>query len=153
MECSKKVNGECGKALNCVWCPERFTIVKRNFSIEGFRRKKVIKNHRKMWNWIADNQEEMGIYDDGMKSKYLSLYEKRKPLKECYLCDYVGRRHLDCSYCLIDWGNSSRQPCLDYNDKEGYDKGLFSRWVQETDLHEAAKLAREIANLPEKVIK
>lgn len=106
-----------------------------------------------MWSWIADNQEKMEIYGDGMKDKYISLYEKRKPLKSCYLCDYVDREYLDCDQCPIDWGNNSYQPCLDYDDKEGYNHGLFSRWKRETNLHEAAKLAREIANLPERVVK
>lgn len=147
MKCSKKVNGECGKALNCVWCPEhiemRIQEITEKEKINS--RKKAIRNHRKMWNWIADNQERICLYGAEMKRKYFLLHKEKGVLNYCYLCDYTERECLDCSYCPIDW-----------DENNGFcsssDASLYSQWKRETDFHEAAKLAREIANLPERVV-
>lgn len=150
MECSKKVNGECGKALNCVWCP-KYSEKAKDDSRKEVLRKEAIENHRKMWNWIADNQEKLELPCTHIKYEYLERYENRKIKSGCYLCDYKENTgNKTCDVCPLDWGNDSDCPCLDSETEN--EKGLFSRWLWCDNFHKAAELAREIANLPERVI-
>ena len=106
-------------------------------------RQEVIANHRKMWNWIADETERRQIavekyhYFDAMR-----IPGKERPHNYCYCCEYIDNRNdVDCSLCPIEWptGHCSHG-------------GLFSQWVYAVynEWHRAAALARQIANLPEK---
>ena len=130
-------------------------------------KEQAIQMHRKMWNWIAD------AYENGIirpiqeaKKEYLNITGNENISGDCFLCDYTGPSDcnhnyaFDCSKCLLDWGtptNSSATEgfCVDklyYNDEDG----LYGQLLGLTDENstycckDAANLARQIANLPER---
>ena len=106
-------------------------------------REEAIENHRKMWNWIADESIRQG--------QTVSVYEYFEEMEIPYderpeswhLCEYANDI---CCCCPINWGNDGS--CLG-------DESLFTKWrkCDDSDYEEAARLAREIANLPEREVK
>lgn len=109
-------------------------------------KQECIENHRKMWNWIADETEKRK--DIVRKDEYFEAmripYEWR-PLFECYACDFCKT---NCENCPIDWGGGKK--CYT-------DNSPFNKWGEALVLgsitplkyyKEAARFAREIANLP-----
>lgn len=108
----------------------------------------AIANHRKMWNWIADETE---------KRKEIVLKENYfggasiPPAHLCFCCEYTryAHGHKDCRLCPIDWKIETdievySMQCCESNT-------LFSMWnksCKDNDWQSAAKYAREIANLP-----
>lgn len=122
-----------------------------NKIIDRIQRKRAIKNHRKMWHWLAENPR---------KGKLDYLLKYGGPLlNSCYLCEYAYRAAIRdgwssisefyrCEYCPLDWDGEG---CTD----EG---ALFERWDIENhkiypDEQLKAELALQIAELPEKVEK
>lgn len=118
-------------------------------------KQQAIKEHRKMWNWIADEIEKTGHevtkYDYLRQSEY--AYERIRA--DCFLCDYI-RNTGDglCGHCPLVWYKDDdrfvgRTMCID--PKSPYFKYLlhdtkgktYEEWVKES-----SKYAREIANLP-----
>ena len=110
----------------------------------------AIANHRKMWNWIAD--ETLKRKGRVAKSVYFEAHGVRVldiPLSRCYCCEYVNNRNCaDCSDCPIDWGGKYGS-CTDINILNN-EKGLFSLWCDESDYIKSAELAKRIAELPER---
>lgn len=135
-------------------------------------REQAIAEHRKMWNWIADEtlkrqqkvnkvdylynlkkqfcSEGKCIGDCGICNEY--LLEKCKPKSQCYCCEYA-RKHIKtedqfylCNRCPIQWKNVYGENC------KGCcaNRGLFKEWDSLTNYKVAAELARMIAELPEK---
>ena len=117
---------------------------------KNLTKEQAIAEHRKMWNWIADETE---------KSKKIvgksAYFRKTAPndmgiLHDCYCCRYdisnIPDRTFRCRYCPIDWGNNTRHQfmCQGFN-------GLYTKWCTSTDWEKSAKLARQIANLPERM--
>ena len=122
-----------------------------NKIIDGIQRKRAIKNHRKMWHWLAENPGESKLH-------YLLKYGGPL-LNSCYLCHYANRaairagwdfaddRHM-CVYCPLDWGGKACN-CAD---------SLYRQWHQENysfvpNEKQISELALQIAELPEKVEK
>lgn len=115
----------------------------------------AIANHRKMWNWIADETEKR----KRIITKY--IYFKENDIKECnhlcFCCQYtVDNREFarnmaeirDCRLCPIDWGvmigSYDKYQCFDHNTS-------YDWWCEACDADDwqfAAKYARHIANLP-----
>lgn len=99
----------------------------------------TVKNHREMWNWIADEtlkrEEAVG------KWEYFEAYRIiLKPECECYACDFAS----GCHDCPIMWDNLGNLTCLSKNSP-------YIRWCRSRDngnYKSAAKWARKIANLP-----
>lgn len=127
---------------------------------------KLIQRHQEMWNWIADEIEKDKIvypddynfeyeYEDfaDYKSKYLAYKGYRDIHYNCFLCDFIIRKyHLydgkRCNYCPVEWPSDRSQfPCEDVH-TEGDGKGLYRQFWNCTNYKDAAKLARQIANLP-----
>ena len=50
-------------------------------------REQAIAEHRKMWNWIADNLESMKMSVYTLKQMYCNENEWNL-LHNCFLCDY-----------------------------------------------------------------
>lgn len=104
----------------------------------------TIENHRKMWNWIADETEKRKI----IVSKEIYMKEnniKDIPVLHCYCCEYtIDTRHKtdSCKICPISWGNKHKKSACE--DK----KSPYYKWVESHCWKSAAKYAREIANLP-----
>lgn len=114
----------------------------------GITKSEAIANHRKMWNWIADEtlRQERKVE----KWEYFKANEITDiPYGECYCCEYVNNRNCaDCSDCPIDWGGKYGS-CTDINILNN-EKGLFSLWCDESDYIKSAELAKRIAELPER---
>lgn len=128
---------------------------------------RVIENHRKMWNWIADEYEYGAtIPIQKLKEEYLDMTYNSGISGHCFLCDYAGPSGHECNYafdctkCPLDWGTPSNSSvtegfCVDrmyYDDEEGLYGQLLELSYQNTlyRCKDAAKLARQIANLPER---
>ena len=112
-----------------------------------FTKEQAITEHRKMWNWIADETEKRKRKI--RKSEYFKehhIAHLTRPWGDCYCCEYAliaCEQDVKCMYCPIDWG--SVESCFD---------GVFASWLNEDrDYKIAAELARKIANLPENKIK
>lgn len=118
-------------------------------------KQEAIENHRKMWNWIADELEK------GNGDKYLHIVDikveyfvkhniklKNRPFANCFCCEYTGSNNgqFNCGDCPLKWPNGGT--CFG----DGIN-GLYIRaWdaCVNDNYAEAAKLARQIANLPER---
>ncbi len=113
---------------------------------------RAIQEHRKMWNWIADESERLCI--PVHKRIYLNKYFEGIIVdSDCFLCDYsscIYNRFCDkienvCDVCPLQWnGGSGKGNCIvgEY--------GLWGEAYDNGNYIEAARLARIIANLPEK---
>ena len=112
-------------------------------------REQALNEHRKMWNWIADETEKRGY----KVSKRDYLYRKRGfhelLFNDCFCCEYAlsaMKKGADttCSMCPIDWGideTGKHITCL---------SSVYDKWNNATNPINAAQLARQIAELPER---
>ena len=103
----------------------------------------AIENHRKMWNWIADETEKrQRIVSKGDYFKENEIMED--VFEKCFCCEYGGQRvgrytgTDKCSYCPINW------ICDNCEEKES----PYTLWSDCEEWELSAKYAREIANLP-----
>lgn len=113
-------------------------------------KREAIANHRKMWRWIADETEKQKDfickhnYFDEMGIRY-----PERPSRDCYCCEYAA----SCKDCPIDWlSDCDRYMCCDKSVNND-NAGLFREWERcflYGDWREAAALARQIAELPER---
>lgn len=138
-------------------------------------KEEAIAHHRKMWNWIADRLEEHDLgWDIFMyKKKYIEENFPYNDIKHnCFCCQYAAQeaddifKHNFCIYCPLRWGTEANTdaffceqgncdiPVEDlslFDPDEEY--GLWSyaqRLTENYCYDEAAKVARQIANLPER---
>lgn len=112
-------------------------------------REEAISEHRKMWNWIADEIEKEKKYQDinCLKEEYCDREGFCYLTNNCFCCEYTN---INCSLCPIEWGSEVEDlMCLDQY-KEYDNEGLYALCRDELDWREQAKLARQIANLPER---
>lgn len=139
--------------------------------MEELTREEAIRRHRLMWNWLADETEKTG--EPIIKSDAFNHFGWKAAdvfaLCWCCECDWAYRKsdvnffkddqHTLCSYCPLDWSNGEKKilkaTCSKIMTKDGYlNAGLYKQWFfriyREGDYAEASKLARIIANLPEK---
>ena len=137
--------------------------------MEKLTREEAIRRNRLMWNWIADETEKTGetiTKKDAFKHFGWNISHA---FALCWCCEWAHReRNLDlykdnfksvCFYCPLDWSNGEKKilkaTCLDIMTNDGYvNDGLYEQWFFKTcgeeDHAEASRLARIIANLPEK---
>lgn len=112
-------------------------------------REQAIAEHRKMWNWIADEiEKEKMICDiDMYKDFYLTVLRKMTilPVERCFLCEYARKEKYKkysgttCDCCPVKGGGGDG--CLG---------GLYYSVCRAETWKEQAALARQIANLPER---
>lgn len=111
-------------------------------------REKAIEEHRKMWRWLAEHPNKC-------KSDYLELMgiDADDLINRCFLCTYAERQRqkacefVCCDYCPLDWGNKY---CSEAEDS------LYDVWVFYGGAHDydkCAETARQIAELPERIVK
>lgn len=64
-------------------------------------REQTIKEHRKMWNWLAE-------HPDKDKSDYWELNSLECPTGGCFLCHYSHQNDGECcgEDCILDWGDT-----------------------------------------------
>lgn len=119
-------------------------------------REQAIAEHRKMWNWIADETERTG--QRVTKREYMSKHGVNIYLPHyCFLCAYSekqARKHRrtrsgKCDYCPLDWSSNALCPCLDKQEENDL-KGLFAQWELTSDIPRRVELARRIAELPKR---
>lgn len=120
-------------------------------------KQKAIEEHRKMWNWIADELEKGACTGKCsvtiLKDKYCDM-NGMSPTNECFCCAYDEQfriNHRNCEYCPIIWDS-------EYQDYmcEDIDVDTAGLWIQANCLShrgeytKAGLIARQIANLPER---
>lgn len=103
-------------------------------------REQAIAEHRKMWNWIADQIEENEVrfFIADLKEQYTEK-NKFKIELNCFMCEYDLQYGGMCEHCLLT--DSQSNECLN---------GLYGKCARAETWQEQAKLARQIANLPER---
>lgn len=123
-------------------------------------REQAIKEHRKMWHWLAENP-------DMDKDDYLELNDFEYVENECFLCEYSRQNsnHYCLEDCLCDWGetnectgSSKRMGLYELyidlkNDLDCIDQN--SVWSKDIiqGLHLIiSRTARVIAELPENIV-
>ena len=138
-------------------------------------KEEAITHHRKMWNWIADRLEEHHPgYDVYMyKEEYMEENFPNNNIKnDCFCCHYAAQENDGdyltnfCVNCPLIWGTETNTneffcekgncdiPIKDLSLFDPHEKyGLWNYAQRLTENHcydEAAKVARQIANLPER---
>lgn len=108
-------------------------------------REEAIANHRKLWNWLADETERRrSVVGPSAYFNAIGVPEGDRPFLYDYCCGYdniVGNGN--CNSCPIEWPTG----------KCWYKNGLHTQWSHTGgdwggDWRKAAELARRIANLP-----
>ncbi|MCH5186818.1 MAG: hypothetical protein J1F63_00340 [Oscillospiraceae bacterium] len=118
--------------------------------MEKMTKAEAIANHRKMWNWIADETEKRQRCVS--KDEYFYTVDiANRPHQRCYCCEYSAQNGIlpfpeyDCGLCPVVWpfGGLCCTPDED---------GLYDCWCRTygLDWQLAAELARQIAELPER---
>ena len=98
-------------------------------------------NHKKLWNWLAENPDKNKT--DWPEWKH-NGGEVEKVLSNCFACDYVDKKELSCDDCPLDWPITGNMMKVCSN-------SLFGVWgLAPFGSHLAAELASQIANLPVK---
>ena len=138
-------------------------------------KQEAIQNHRKMWNWIADEiEKEKNLFKynslSDLKENYFQINNLPEIQMDCFCCEYVDKykggwyQSKACVNCPLIWGNeefvdNNRCFCegfsfdddmsIDCEEKRGpYGKCMDA--IYEGNYKEAARQARIIANLSEK---
>ena len=105
-------------------------------------RKYCIDNHRKMWNWLAENPKKGKKDWPGWEHHNDDVFNKKEE-DHCFLCGYVSAEpDKGCSHCLLDWVVTYK--C---SDNDSYFEKYHCDFLT---LEDRAKYAEIIANLPEK---
>ena len=106
--------------------------------MELITKEEAIRNHRLMWNWIADESlRQKRCVDKDEAFKHFGWGETLAYNSYCWCCAYA---HNYCDKCLIEWGN-----CLKCAGS------IYDYWVMFKDYNDyikAAEVAKQIANLP-----
>lgn len=107
-------------------------------------KKEAIRRHRLMWNWIADETIRRG--KKVSKEAAFAHFKWGYALMKCWCCEYSSQYGINgcVNVCILEWPGVS---CIGGDNKT---PGLFSKWALTADVNEAASLARQIAELPER---
>lgn len=102
-------------------------------------KKLAVALHRKLWNWIADETERQHCRVE--KEEY-PLFKRLLILNKCWCCEYAQG---NCEECPIVWHIRNKflggSPC---------ELAEFRDWENAMYWCESARLARVIAELPER---
>lgn len=116
-------------------------------------KQEAIKNHRAMWNWIADEIKEakcvLDVYE--MKRQYLLLNGFLRVQNYCFLCQYSSG--YGCQKCPMEWPSKAETYMCedDGNDLDGLWLECYNMYDNgDLDWRKQADFARQIANLPER---
>ena len=132
-------------------------------------KEQTIQEHRKMWNWIADQYKKRSKVNVGnLKDMYLHEKNMGGIYGHCFLCNYAGNNEssygnyaFNCDQCLLQWpvpedSNIEDGYCVDkYNLNDNYGLyGMLEEGYNESGnrlvFKEKENIARQIANLPER---
>lgn len=136
--------------------------------MEELTREEAVRRHRLMWNWIADEAERTHksvTRLDAFDHFGWNIYDA---LSLCWCCEWaynewIRNKELGidfrsrCCICPLDWSNGKNEVIKAGCSKISIHDGckypvLYKLWYYSiaTDFDESSKLARIIANLPEK---
>ena len=124
-------------------------------------REEAIAEFRKMWNWIADETEKRQAIVDKQtyfRENYLEMVNSA-----CYCCEYGRQAVINdlvrrvCDACPIDFGDHDADKLLTPCTRM---ESPYRNWAiacctgeyEGCDWRKAAWCARQIANLPERVV-
>lgn len=104
-------------------------------------REQAIYSFRQMWNWLADETEKQ---KRKVKKHEYPLMQEMSITNECFICEYCANEGIKCNNCIIVWPGT-KAVC-----------GISSPYILwlfcgDREWEKAARYAREIANLPERV--
>lgn len=116
---------------------------------EDLTRKRAIEEHRKMWNWIADETEKRNKIIT--KEDYFAEHSGLRicgyvPNINCWCCEYVIFNSSGCKSCPILWLLDDKYKYATCTDEQS----PFHKWAESISIMVRAHYAREIANLPER---
>ena len=104
----------------------------------------AVQEHRKMWNWIADETEKRKVivakYDYFLEN---GIPPNEHPMNHCWCCEYTEYKF--CDRCPIVWAESCGEVVINCVGP----KSPYRAWMRTNNWQEASELARQIANLPE----
>ena len=105
-------------------------------------REEAIRNHRILWNAIADETENKKCIVNKIEIFYKVFPSVGMITNYCFLCEYHRYNVNACDQCLLERDRKeSKIGCLG---------GLYNEWKNADSWQECARIAREIANLPER---
>lgn len=128
-------------------------------------KEQAIIEHRKMWNWIADQYKNRCInYIYNVEQKYIdecTNYSADEIESNSFCCEYSNQNDVSdsCDSCPLAWGNVAGYAyCLKSYEinEDGDGRGLYAKVADETwdsseiDFDKVYKLCKQIANLPER---
>lgn len=111
-------------------------------------KEEAIRNHRKMWSWIADQYKSgRRDYVNDLKREYIDTYFPGEHiLCNCFCCEYVDKNGGSCRACPVIWYENETNSCIAIGGM--YNELLYFNSYMSTEKLE--ELARHIANLPER---
>ena len=128
-------------------------------------KEQAITEHRKMWNWIADQYKNGCIkYIYEVEQRYIdecTNYSSDEIESDSFCCEYSNQNDVSdsCDSCPLVWGNvTGFAYCLESYEinKDGDVRGMYAKVADETwdsseiDFDKVYKLCKQIANLPER---
>lgn len=128
-------------------------------------KEQAIIEHRKMWNWIADQYKNRCInYIYDVEQKYIdecTNYSSDEIESNSFCCEFSNQNDVShsCDSCPLAWGNVAGYAyCLESYEinEDGDGRGLYAKVADETwdsseiDFDKVYKLCKQIANLPER---
>lgn len=136
---------------------------KTMLDLQNITKEQAIQEHRKMWNWIADETEKTRVRHT--KLNYIlnntTMHDRLYLIEHasCFCCVYGHNKHMQdchsgskCDHCPLEWGSDlDRYMCTSmYSPNDG--KGLYTKWYDAPNIETTVKYARQIANLPKRNI-
>lgn len=108
-------------------------------------RERAIREHRKMWHWIAEETERR--QEKVLKEEYFNMFFQTEDIaNNCFCCEYGSQFRNICSHCPIVWGCAKKDSiCI-------VSSSPYIKWCLSTGWQDAAKYARQIAELPEREV-
>lgn len=105
-------------------------------------REEAIRKHRILWSAIADETEKKKCIVDKVEILNKVFPSVGRIMHYCFLCEYNKYNVNACQECLLERDRKeSKIGCLG---------GLYYEWNNTDSWQECARIAREIANLPER---
>ena len=110
----------------------------------GLTKEEAIRRHRLMWNWISE--ESIKRKRCMSKREAFEHFAWDYVASYCWCCEFTVKNPGErawCQLCPLDWPEGE---CA----KSGLYKDLIDAKYKENDYAKFSKLAKEIAELPEK---
>lgn len=122
-------------------------------------REEAIRQHRKMWHWIADKlkgeEVKSHLFVTGYKKEYIETYFPGMDINSyCFLCEYSNnQRKTDdeckCDYCPLKWGDLEDDDCMVIGEG-GTERGLYGKAIFTSETNYLVYLCEKIAELSER---